>query len=427
MRSSRFRAALEALGTAVSAHQGMTTPLLAVMAVCVADILVGPNHFLAPLMVVAPALAVATTTWRRTLVVGAVGGLAQAVLVRYDATLTSHDRRILAGMAVGYLTVVLFSAYGAWWRELRSRQFQAVVSVAEAAQRALLRPPGPRVGGLRLAVRYSSAADAAQIGGDLYAVLDTPYGVRVLIGDVRGKGLDAVQTSAVVLGAFREAAYDEDELTGVARRVDASVARHVPDGEFTTALFAEFPGGEGAPAGNEIEMLHYGHVPGLKVAPDATVTTLEPPEPWVPLGLTRFVTGAPVPWRVPLSPDDVLVLCTDGVVEARGHADGEFYPLAERIGPLVAGAADDLEAAVEQVSADLLEFTAGTRTDDSVLLLLARGRPAVSGVTGVAHAPVGADQRALRARSSAYSGHHWPAGGPPLQGPSDSPGGLTHR
>ncbi len=368
VRSSGTIRALEALGTRLAARQGMAIPLLAVVAVAAADLAAGPRHFLAPMMVTAPALAVATTTWRRTLLVGLIGGAVEAALLPFDGTLTvsAHDRRFFVGIITGYLTVVLFSAYGAWWRELRSRQFQAVVTVAEAAQRALLPPPCPEVGCVRMAVRYASAADAAQIGGDLYAVLDTPHGVRAVVGDVRGKGLEAVQTSAVILGAFREAAYDEGGLARVAERVDASVRRHVMDGEFTTALFAEFvdPG--------EVELLHYGHVPALKVSPDATVTTLDPPDPWVPLGLTPYVPGAPTPWRVGLGPRDVLVLCTDGVVEARQRPGGDFYPLAERVGPLVAGAAHDLEGAVGRLYADLLDHAGGTLGDDSVLLLLAR-------------------------------------------------------
>ncbi len=359
----------------------MTLPLTAVFVVVCVDLAAGSNHFLAPMMVMAPALATGTTTWRRTLLVGLLGAVAQGLLIPYNG-LGVTDSKILVGLTVSYVAVTLFSAYGAWWREERTAQYQAVSSVAEAAQRALLRPPGPLVGHVRLAVRYASAADAAQIGGDLYAVLDTPHGVRALVGDVRGKGLEAVQTSAVVMGAFREAAYDEGGLAKVAERVDASVRRHVADGEFTTALFLEFqpPGAwphgtdpepiPGAPY--EVVLLHYGHVPALRVSPDGTVTTLDPPDPWVPLGLTSFVAGAPEPWRVTLAADEVLVLCTDGVIEAREPVAGGFYPLGDRVGPLVAGCANDLDGAVDRLYSDLLGHVGGTLGDDSVLLLLSR-------------------------------------------------------
>ncbi len=285
------------------------------------------------------------------------------------------DHDVLFGQLFAYGVVSLFSVYIAWRRETGAAAFSAIASVAEAAQHALMHPPAPRVGSIRLAVRYVSAADAAQIGGDLYAVLETPHGVRALIGDVRGKGLAAVQTSAVVLGAFREAAYDEGGLDCVAGRVDTSVARHVTTGDFITALFAQFdePG--------SVELLHYGHVAPLRVARDGTVETLDPVEPWVPLGLADMVPvggpgaerdpAGPTPWRVPLLPGDVLVLCTDGVIEARSPVDNTFYPLTERVGPLVAGCGHDLDSAVERVYADLLRHAGGSLSDDVVLLLLA--------------------------------------------------------
>lgn len=128
----------------------------------------------------------------------------------------------------------------------------------------------------------------------------------------------------MVLGAFREAAYDEPELVGVARRLETSVRRHVPSGEFTTALLVGF----GSP--DRVELLHLGHVAPLRISADGTLLVLEPPDPWVPLGLDEMAEGAPEPWSVPFGPDDVLLLCTDGVVEARGLTDGRFYPLLER-------------------------------------------------------------------------------------------------
>ncbi|WP_255922797.1 SpoIIE family protein phosphatase [Streptomyces humicola] len=91
-----------------------------------------------------------------------------------------------------------------------------------------------------------------------------------------------------------------------------------------------------------------------------------------PLGLTAYATGAPMPWRVELGPDEVLLMCTDGVVEARGRGDGAFYPLAERAASLVAGSSADLENAISRLYADLLRHVGGRLGDDSVLLLLAR-------------------------------------------------------
>jgi hypothetical protein len=350
------------------ARAGIALPLIAIAIVVAADLLAGPDRFLTPGIVAAPALAALTVSWQRTLFISLLGAGVQAAFAPYDGITAVDDKDVLFGQLFSYIVVSLFSVYIAWRRETGAKAFTAITSVAEAAQHALMRPPAPRVGGVRLAVRYVSAADAAQIGGDLYAVLETPHGVRALIGDVRGKGLSAVQTSAVVLGAFREAAFDEGGLETVAARVDTSVRRHVAAGDFITAMFAQFD------TTDSVELLHYGHVPPLRVSRDGTVETLAPAEPWLPLGLADMVAGAPTPWRVPLLPGDVLVLCTDGVIEARNPHDHTFYPLTERIGRLVAGADHDLDAAVERVYTDLLAHTGGSLSDDVVLLLLATTR-----------------------------------------------------
>ncbi|MFE7563416.1 PP2C family protein-serine/threonine phosphatase [Kitasatospora sp. NPDC057500] len=350
--------------------------LIAIVLVGIADLYSGQDRYLAPLMTVVPSIAALTLRPLELLGVSSVGLLAVFGLSHYDEVDNLNDVRFLWGAMVSYLVLTVFSAWVAGIRMRRAAAFAAVSSVAEAAQRALLRLPGPVVGPLHLAVRYVSAADASRIGGDLYSVLETPYGTRVAVGDVRGKGLGAVQTAAVVLGAFREAAYDEAGLRGVAARIEASVERHVPDGEFTTALFAEFrrPG--------VVQLLQYGHVPPIRVDPEGRAHVLDAPDPWVPLGLGRLAAGEPSTWDQPFGTDDVLVLCTDGVVEAKHRSSGVFYPLAERVGPLVRGAARsaaELEAAVGRVYADLLAHTGGELRDDALLLLITRtdaARPA---------------------------------------------------
>lgn len=349
----------------------LLAPCLVMTLVSALDILAGDNTYLASLLSVVPPLA-ALTLYPLELVL--TSGLGMALLValsRYDGLDQPYDRRLFYGTLVSYLALSAASVFISYFRIVRTRHLVAMSTVAEAAQLALLRPPGPTVGDIRLAARYVSAADSAKIGGDLYGVLDTPFGVRAIIGDVRGKGLAAVQSAAVVLGAFREAAYDEAELTGVARRLEASVMRHVPSGEFITALLVGF----GDP--DSVELLHCGHVPPLLVPGSGTPRLLDPPDPWVPLGLAHLAPGGPRPWTVPFAKGDVLVLCTDGVVEARHRGGGAFYPLAERAPALVSESGADVEAAVARIYADLLRHAGGSLRDDAALLLLARDAQAL--------------------------------------------------
>src|SRR5947207_1319488 len=79
----------------------------------------------------------------------------------------------------------VLSALVARVRVERERRLRAVTRVAEVAQRALLGGVAPALGSLRLAVLYASASTEASVGGDFYEALETPYGVRLLVGDVR--------------------------------------------------------------------------------------------------------------------------------------------------------------------------------------------------------------------------------------------------
>src|SRR6185437_487121 len=184
------------------------------------------------------------------------------------------------------------------------------------SQGAVLRPLGPKVGPLTIAARYISATHAADIGGDLYEALDTPYGVRMLIGDVRGKGIDAVRLASLVLGAYRHVAYERSDLRDIVADLDRAVARSVGDEDFVTAAFVEERGGT-------LTVVNCGH-PAPLLLRRGEVIPLEPPASAPPLGFMPVVR----PRVERLEPGDRLLFYTDGLGEAR--RDGEFFPTADR-------------------------------------------------------------------------------------------------
>ena len=93
---------------------------------------------------------------------------------------------------------------------------------------------------IALSARYLSAAVEAQVGGDLYEVVPGPTSVRLLVGDVRGKGLSAVRTATVVLGEFRAAAAGTGDVAHVAREIDRRIPPYLPDAEdFVTGVLVD--------------------------------------------------------------------------------------------------------------------------------------------------------------------------------------------
>ncbi|MFR9793237.1 PP2C family protein-serine/threonine phosphatase [Streptomyces sp. MB22_4] len=283
-----------------------------------------------------------------------------------------------AGRSVGYLwdrhyvadyvCTALVGVLGtilAGHRVRRERTLADVRFVAEIAQSVLLRPLPQRIGNLLLESLYLSAAAQARIGGDLYEAVPTAFGVRLLIGDVRGKGLLAVETAASVLGAFREAAHDEPDLAALARRMERSVSRraeHLGGSDtaerFITALFAEIPA-----HGRLVRVVNCGHPPPLLIRADE-VRELDSGCSGPPLNLGMLLME---PHRVdsyPFEPGEQLLLYTDGVTETR-DASGTFYPLAQRLrsfGPLAP------HALLERLHHDLLEYSGDQLQDDTAAL-----------------------------------------------------------
>jgi len=319
------------------------------------DIVGGRNAELLGLLVGPPILAASFVGPKRTVGVGLV---ALAAAVGYGRAVGVD---LLAGsqgvpaVAIGAATVL--SGVVARVRVEREGRLRAVTRVAEVAQRALLGGVPPALGSLRLAVLYASASAEASIGGDFYEALATPHGVRLLVGDVRGKGLDAVRLAGVVLGSFRDAAQDRPDLAQVAAALDRSVTRAVGPEDFVTAVLVQVLGDGSA------MVLNCGHPAPLLVRA-GRATELDPPEPAPPLGLGP----RPEPLRLRLALGDRILLYTDGASEAR--ARGGFFPLQAAAAFALVSA--DLEAGLESLWAELQRHVAGQLHDDVALLLIER-------------------------------------------------------
>ncbi|MEW2520017.1 PP2C family protein-serine/threonine phosphatase [Actinacidiphila alni] len=271
------------------------------------------------------------------------------------------------------------------------RRLATVRDVAESAQRALLPEPPGRLGPLAIAARYEAAQSGARIGGDVYAAEHTRYGVRLLIGDVRGKGMGAVATVSVLLGAFREAADEEPDLAGLAHRLDRALerdrARRPGEEElegFATGLLAEFtPAGTEDEAGTEgsgrttpggrLRLLNRGHPPPYLLH-GSTVRTLEPATPDLPFGMSALGGVRSAPDEVELPADATLLLVTDGVTEARDR-NGVFYDpetRLPRLGPFGGpgrGPGGGPQQAIDVLLRDLADWTGGVALADDRAVL----------------------------------------------------------
>ncbi|MEU6427289.1 PP2C family protein-serine/threonine phosphatase [Microbispora sp. NPDC046973] len=339
-----------------------TLPFAVMATVVVLDLLAGPSLGLLPLLTLGPAFAAVTGGVRPAALAGLVALLLSIPLAYHDHLLGRPQITITLVAIVGVTAAAMLAGR---LRVEGERTLANVRLVAEAVQRVLLHPVPRRAGDLRIALSYTSAAVDARIGGDLYDLTRGPEGFRLIVGDVQGKGLDAVETAASVVGAFREAAYDEPALADVGRRLEDHLARRLGGEKFVTAVLAEV--GE-----HEIALLNYGHPPPLLLTCDGRVHLLEPREEAPPLGLVALAPTGPQPYCCAFREGDQILFYTDGVCEARDRG-GAFYPLEDRAPRLLR--AGDPQDALDLLERDLVAHVGGPVPDDAAMLLVRRERP----------------------------------------------------
>jgi phosphoserine phosphatase RsbU/P len=325
------------------------------VAIAVTGIVVGPRFNLTGALAVGPLLACARCDGRRTALV-AGGALALCALV---AAVTGTTRTTLEGYRFGM--VVVAGALAVLAATIRTRRENSLIKISERVQQAILRPLPAELGGMAFASHYRSATRTALVGGDLYDIAMTQFGPRLIIGDVKGKGLDAVGRCAVVLAIFRELSFSEPDLTGLAGAMDARLSRDMEAEDFVTVILAEFVPGE-------VRIVNCGHHPPVKLAAGTrglsagSLQVMAPDEFAPPLGLNPHPTRQ----DIDLKPGDRLLFYTDGLVESRDRA-GRFFGLDDHVAAALT--LPDLGAAVKGVVRLLLEHAGDDLADDVLLVL----------------------------------------------------------
>lgn len=344
-------------------------PVLLIVGGLVFDMATPPSYTAAPFFSAAPLVAAPLLSLRSTTLTALAAMAGEVWVVTYRSTALNYHESVTE---VATVFVVALLALGIN-RVVRTSDahLASVRDVSEAAQRAVLPLPPERLAGLAIAARYVGARADARIGGDLYAVQDTPHGVRLIVGDVRGKGLEAVEAAVVVIGAFREAAEQEVTLEAVAGRLERALQREGGrragldrfEG-FTTAVLAEIP----ANGKSVLRVLNRGHPAPLMLTPDGGLCELAPAAPALPLGMSEVASWPDRSDESFLPAGSLLLFFTDGVTEARDFR-GRFYDPSDRLrGRHFSGPDELLDTLVE----DVARHTRGAPADDMALLAVQR-------------------------------------------------------
>lgn len=156
---------------------------------------------------------------------------------------------------------------------------------------------------------------SAELGGDFYDFLEYPNGeIGLVIADVVGKGVPASLMMASARSALRAHATCITEISELMGEVNLRLCRDTLPSEFVTAFYAVLD-----PGGRQLRYCNAGHEP-LLLLRGGRVRSLD--VGGLVLGIdcdARYEWGEEV-----LEPGDLVVLVTDGVVEAMNYDDVAF-------------------------------------------------------------------------------------------------------
>jgi sigma-B regulation protein RsbU (phosphoserine phosphatase) len=175
----------------------------------------------------------------------------------------------------------------------------------------------PAVAGYELAARNRPAR---QCGGDYYDALPTAgdEGERLLlcVADVSGKGMPAALLMSHTQATLRALIGRTGSLAALAAQAGDLLYASTAGNKYVTATFLDLH-----PATGEARFVSAGHVDCLVAAADAEPRRLS--STGAPLGL--LPPGQPyTETTITVAPGDVVLLFSDGVVDAQNAADEEF-------------------------------------------------------------------------------------------------------
>jgi phosphoserine phosphatase RsbU/P len=206
---------------------------------------------------------------------------------------------------------------------------EALADVADRLQRRLLPPAPPELAGLDIAFTYRSASTGVLSGGDFVDYYTRPPSgaLAFAIGDVAGKGVDAMATTFVTKFMLRAAVHGsqlswpthpgaalEELRNGLLEQPDFEP----PSERFVTVLFGELD-----PRTGLLQLASAGHPTPFLVRRAGVERALLMTEPAIGVELDAALEPYPTE-SFHLEAGDLIVLFTDGIAELRDDR-GRFF------------------------------------------------------------------------------------------------------
>ena len=187
--------------------------------------------------------------------------------------------------------------------------------IAREVQEQLFPAGPPELAGYDIA---GASRPAAATGGDYFDFIPAPRGhLLLVVGDVTGHGLGPAMLMADARAYFRALVLSSGNFEDILVRARHLLIEDLGDEHFITLLFVELD-----PSTGTLKYINAGHPSGFVLAPDGRIRA-ELAANTAALGIDR--SGAPlVAGQVQLGPGDLVLLLTDGILEAQARNGEEF-------------------------------------------------------------------------------------------------------
>ncbi len=269
----------------------------------------------------------------------------------------------------------------------RREKLERDLRVARQIQRSLLPATLPQVVGLDFAVHYEPAY---QIGGDFYDFIwHDPAHLGLAVGDVAGKAISAALYMARLTSELRSRAAIARTPARLLRRVNQEIAQLGDDGMFATLVYCIYD-----LETRSLVFTNAGHCVPLLRRGDRVFPLQAERAHTPPLGVTPELEAGEA--RVQLHSGDMLIMVSDGILEAR-DARGNEYGLS-RLSRRIRSARGAAEDVVKAILADIdAHATNQTQADDMTIVAMTidqrRAKRKTTTLPGVTPAEIGGSQR----------------------------------
>lgn len=240
-----------------------------------------------------------------------------------------------------------------------ARLYSSERNIADTLQEALLTVPR-LVPGVQFGYFYHSATVAARVGGDFYDLFELEHHkVGITIGDVSGKGLEAATLASLIKNTIKAYAYENSSPAAIISKTNNLAIMESFPPSFVTVFFGILDTVSGL-----LTYCSAGHPPAILKRETSVTTSIPSRSPII----GAFKDLEYEDNEVVLKSGDILVLYTDGVIEARHHS--EFFGetrLIEFLRTLSPMLVNDIP---KNIFKKVLEYASGILTDDVAIIAI---------------------------------------------------------